>query len=740
MDGDLVIPQTKGKRAKPGRPRKMASAGSRGGRPRKYEKDEDVQPRPRLRAPKVPINPGTSDRSTRLSTGNLELPNYTLRKSREQRRREGDDDVQEVMPPRMRPGRPRRVVESDDDDDLQEAPQQHKMLVYRPKKPASPVGQVVRAKKRTRVSGNSSDPGDVDPFSPSGESSVRSPSKKRARKDVERSRSQAIHDDHDDYDEDAYDGQGLSGDPAGFDDMYNASPPAASPNSGRIARNEAQSSMIVGPTASPATLQQAGKAMEQSGMSKRATRLSREVVAELLQRGPIKLIPTREYLTGVRALYWSENNETEFQELWGKTYPSGRLDFGRDNGASEMSLWRTMLICFNATPMQLFTYGLKPHDSAYVSWTSLLLDGRFCQSLERICTHPIWNKDLSKLRYVLQATIAADIRNHVEPIGPVPKELFDLVAPHAGVDTLDKKGKLQYSLFLDSNHKCDPAIKSVIRVLEHAGKWADAEEPEDALFILDAQHLERVTEVLNKAWSPDYLEVVPSVEEYHWQFQNIHGEVLGKLRPQAAWELRSFVRHCELSTLRDEEIRRAIREAKIPGEFLFDGPNFGQQADIIPLYEYHPDLDTRAAVLLRGDYSSNKRRRLELYNKANRGEKMAAFSATVRRLGEAAVELPAPSSTAEMSQSKPSTTTAQTGVATLTPSAPALPNMAAKESPWVKTPKMILAKPSKLYDALVRGVRLDYVNGLERHVWCDTVPNDQRMPKLPWTKPGGYAP
>ncbi|KAI0832995.1 hypothetical protein F5Y06DRAFT_186804 [Hypoxylon sp. FL0890] len=595
-------------RGKPGRPRKgVASGGRKGGRPRKYPRVEDVQPRERLRAPKVPIDPGTSDRSTRLSTGNLKLPNYTLRKTRAKRRR--------------------KEVEDDDDDDDDDEDDNNVEEVRPPRK--------IRRKQHRTV-----DESDDDPFASSDEMSVRSPTDRPARREVEHRHYHVIPDDSDDYydddDDDDDGGRGVHDGDLGLNDdlgdIYNASPVAASPNGGGIAGDEADP----GKTKQSRTSSQTATATE--------LKPSEEEVARVLQRTPESLIPKGEYLTGVRALYWSEKNERDYQELCGA--PLERwLHTKPDDGEAEMSLWRTMLVRFNATPPLLFTYGLMPSSNQYLSEESLFLKISFCRPLEQICTHPIWKKDLFRLRYVLQAAVSVGFRDHVQPIGPIPESAGFFFH---GLD--------------------DPAIGSVIRKLERSVSEDEKKESNGFItFALRDIDLERLIKALDEAWSPpNYYTVMRSVEGYHQDFHSYYGEVLPRLQPQDLGQLRSFKWRYRLSEMRDFEIRLAIERANIPGEFLLDEPHPGEPAAVaIPFYEHHRDLDERAGVLLRGEYITLKRGRGQSDSRHKAwydDDTMEPFAATVKRLDEAAARSPAASSNMETTHPEPLTTTAQSNL------------------------------------------------------------------------------
>ncbi|KAI1136717.1 hypothetical protein F5Y05DRAFT_102103 [Hypoxylon sp. FL0543] len=314
-----------------------------------------------------------------------------------------------------------------------------------------------------------------------------------------------------------------------------------------------------------------------------------------------------------------------------------------------MSLWRTMLIRFNATPAQLFTFGLKPGSYAHVWAASPFLNAGFCRALERICTHPIWGEDLSRLRYVLQTAVSLRIPNHVKPIVPAPREVDNgqwasIAVPGVEEEETSKMADtLQYmaSVSLDR----DPFIQSVIRALERSVKLDESYTTllcEDKLFELGSGDLDRVIEALDEARPLGWYVVPISVEDSHKAFSSTYNFILSQIPPQTAEELRSFGWRMEVSRMRDEVIRLAIEKAKVPGEFLLDGQNLGRHADLVHLYEHHPNLDSRVAEVLRGLPSKHQADiRMSAFRTATAA---ASFEASVKRLGQAAAKSPAVSS------------------------------------------------------------------------------------------------
>ncbi|KAI1454854.1 hypothetical protein F4805DRAFT_438170 [Annulohypoxylon moriforme] len=583
MDDNLVIPQrdTNAKPGTRGRPRKRLVDGPRGvGRPRRYERDENVQPRERLRARKTRFVAEPSDRKTRLDTGALKRKKARGRPPqnapRRYRRREHhyiieDDDEGENY----------YDIESDDndDDDMQEL---HRMPSPRP-----------------------GGPNNNDPFLTSSEDEEVPPPRRRPRRDIVYSSPEVepgienLANNEQENDPGLYipeqnePGYMPYEDDLGYmpyenepDQMSEQDRPLESPQQADDApRVQTESPPRRYPLEVP---QMAPEAAEEEVVGE-------EEAVELVRRRPQDMIPAGPNFAGIRSLYWTAQNEWDFQQLWDNPLPYDMYDDGNGEEA-EMRLWKTMLICFNATPVQLFTYGLKLHPHAYVSGASLRWKPEFSDDLGEICTHPFWGGDMNKLRFVLQAVVCARQRNHVEPIVPS---------------------------FLNPR---DPGITSLVETMTKIAEDKDKRAGSSAAFELDEGDLPLVIEALNRTKVPGRWWLSSDVKEHNQRFHRFYDDVFGDIRPRDHIELEELIWLSEKSEKRDFEIRRAIKDANAPGEFLFDVPNFGQHTDNAPPHDH------KAAELLRGDIITGKRNALNDACQRRRGNALANFSATVKRV------------------------------------------------------------------------------------------------------------
>ncbi|KAI1464381.1 uncharacterized protein F4812DRAFT_209560 [Daldinia caldariorum] len=492
MDNSLVIPQTgKPKRAGPGRPPKRLSGAPRGrGRPRKYERDEP-EPRERLRVPKTRFVAEGSDRVTRSAVGSIPAADYAEAEVEEA---EVSDMAAESSRAKGK-SRKRSRVESASHG-LQSSP-----------------------------TAESRDEEDSNPFDPDDETTRRRP-RKHPRTEPESGDDQPSHaalaDDNDDGDDNGYAQDGYYNFPDDVD------PTAASDSIPCEGREQSDRGQAGGST-------QAGdEGRRGAGLSQRTTTnaatqtaplaplpqgeeglvVSPDEEAFLLRRTLQDLVPGGSDIEGIQALYWTAENERAFRELW-LTYPDGALEQGDDGGENQLKLWKTMLICFDAIPLQLFTYGLKPH-GGHVADTSVCLDPEFCKNLELICTHPLWDGDLGKMRYVLQQAAAATVVDHVKPVVP----LIRGCQPEKHGKPNEEPGRLQRlasSQFNDLSH--DPTIRSIVqKMTEDAEVMETSDEIWKMLFLLRPVHLRMVIAALDAVRPWGLPMSLYSVDEWNLHF------------------------------------------------------------------------------------------------------------------------------------------------------------------------------------------------------------------------------
>ncbi|CAJ2500625.1 Uu.00g034780.m01.CDS01 [Anthostomella pinea] len=88
----------------------------------------------------------------------------------------------------------------------------------------------------------------------------------------------------------------------------------------------------------------------------------------------------------------------------------------------------------------------------------------FMAYLRVFLTHPMWSRDLGRLRYVLQMAVSVTVEGHVDPIcsGPAHEESVGDVWPH--LSSQEDLGKLQCRDYLKDNSGRDPAMGVVTQL------------------------------------------------------------------------------------------------------------------------------------------------------------------------------------------------------------------------------------------------------------------------------------
>ncbi|KAF2963424.1 hypothetical protein GQX73_g10148 [Xylaria multiplex] len=99
---------------------------------------------------------------------------------------------------------------------------------------------------------------------------------------------------------------------------------------------------------------------------------------------------------------------------------------GRNDG---MCLWKWSLALFGTHPHDLFSWGLRY--STY-DWDH----GKILEGLCAILPHSVWNHDIANLRFALQMAVYLRIKDHVLPIGPLPKPIRDGILEYYTDDSL----------------------------------------------------------------------------------------------------------------------------------------------------------------------------------------------------------------------------------------------------------------------------------------------------------------
>ncbi|ETS80085.1 hypothetical protein PFICI_07614 [Pestalotiopsis fici W106-1] len=163
------------------------------------------------------------------------------------------------------------------------------------------------------------------------------------------------------------------------------------------------------------------------------------------------------------------------------------------NGIQEWhDLWVMMLNIFQSTPYDLFTWGLRESDKAQRH-----LIYRF---LGRLLPHPMWEGDLSRLRYALQKAISLRVAGHLEPLGPLPLETAQAIVS-ANLDYVNRAAlalSIWHSLEMDKQKVGGMFLKALRQVVESEGQDGFEHADNDkTLFQLSIEDIQAVHQALD---------------------------------------------------------------------------------------------------------------------------------------------------------------------------------------------------------------------------------------------------
>lgn len=130
-----------------------------------------------------------------------------------------------------------------------------------------------------------------------------------------------------------------------------------------------------------------------------------------------------------RISLWTDGDEQRLQQAWAASDQLS-LDTRHDLHDLELTVWDMVNHIFSQSLADLFTYGLKIDDSSRPRTSSLndnpvieykhCPSSTLCKSLQALLCHPIWEGDLSLVRYTLQTAIMHRVPHHIFPIAPLP--------------------------------------------------------------------------------------------------------------------------------------------------------------------------------------------------------------------------------------------------------------------------------------------------------------------------------
>ncbi|RYO98142.1 hypothetical protein DL764_007187 [Monosporascus ibericus] len=283
--------------------------------------------------------------------------------------------------------------------------------------------------------------------------------------------------------------------------------------------------------------------------------------------------------------------------------------------AAEQRMWKIFGALFNAIPRELFTWGLRPHDSAYTDDGSLCLDRAFSRELECLMSHPIWKGDKAELRYVLQTAVSLRVADHTPPMGPLGATITKIACvmlegPDGGMSS--KRGpEVPYDLYKASGpgarKHLQPLLENMKRLIL---KKPIANEMERQLFLLQIDDVRMVRRALDTSLIADRVPWPMSTQEFHAEFRGASSEVYDRISPESLEKLADLKAAVEIADSRDEKIRANILRVNLGSDvFLHNRPDFGpgSEASYPCGYYLHPEVGPTAGLVIKGPVPDPKR-------------------------------------------------------------------------------------------------------------------------------------
>ncbi|RYP46172.1 hypothetical protein DL768_007567 [Monosporascus sp. mg162] len=293
--------------------------------------------------------------------------------------------------------------------------------------------------------------------------------------------------------------------------------------------------------------------------------------------------------------FWSEDDERKHQTEKAGDIPGLASDIADEtrDAIAEQRMWKIFGALFNAIPRELFTWGLRPHESAYTEDWSLYLDRAFSRELGYLMSHPIWRGDKTELRYVLQTAVFLRVADHTPVMGPLGAAMANIAGMM--LDERDdgrsneREGKMAYELYKASWPGARPHLQPLLENMKRLIVEKPIEnEMERQLFLLQFD----------------------DVRKFHAEFRRASGEVYDRISPESVEKLADLKAAVEIADSRDEKIRANILRANLGSDiFLHDRPDFGPgpEASYPCRYYHHPDVGPAAGLVIKGLVPDPKR-------------------------------------------------------------------------------------------------------------------------------------
>jgi hypothetical protein len=250
----------------------------------------------------------------------------------------------------------------------------------------------------------------------------------------------------------------------------------------------------------------------------------------------VAALPAKEETPLVSRRLWTDGDEHRLQQSWTASDQLS-LDGYHDIHDLEITVWDMVHQIFSKSLADLFTYGLKIDDSSWPQTTSPddqpvieyehCPSPALCGSLQALLCHPIWEGNLSLVRYTLQTAIMHRVPCHIFPIAPLPDspERSAFVSELLAVNATKWAEDANFMAYTMSEPLTRPAIKQLCdnlhRHVERGYVSSTSFDRQEMLFLLRNTDVQAVIKTLDQLKTHGSATCMDHVIQYK---AKIHGQ------------------------------------------------------------------------------------------------------------------------------------------------------------------------------------------------------------------------
>ncbi|KAI0168248.1 hypothetical protein BJ166DRAFT_496496 [Pestalotiopsis sp. NC0098] len=214
-------------------------------------------------------------------------------------------------------------------------------------------------------------------------------------------------------------------------------------------------------------------------------------------------------------------------------------------------LWKMALHIFGKSPYHLFSWGLREPDPP---------NPRLYEELSIIISHPIWQNDISRLRYAIQKAIAFRVQGHVEPIGPINNDTAEIIVQLPHNKRSESAMRVWQSTKMDTQYPGRDFIRHLSKQIEaEPVDWQDLNDT-DVFFYVEIRDIFAIRLTLDKMAIPSPAH--RTVHEYHIMYGQATQTDWRLMAPRSQETLERW----DLWETKECLRRRENEEADLPGD------------------------------------------------------------------------------------------------------------------------------------------------------------------------------